>query len=249
MSESRSRRAFLQATTAARPPARRLQPTAAPRASRAAAPSSFLPIVRPPDRVFAQVEGERLILERSASGAWARAGVRVETSPGTARLAVRVASDVPLRRVELRWARVRPAGRAPAGRPLGAGLRRSRVARRRARAADALVLPRPRRPRTHGYGVRTGAGALAHWQRGRRGREPLARRPLRRPRRRARRPHARGGDRRRARGRATASRPSPPPGPSAPSCTKRPRLPPRPSTAATAGTAPTTASTRTSSVR
>ena len=67
MSGSRSRRAFLQATTAAAGAA--ASAAAAPRASGAAAPSSFLPIVRPPDRVFAQVEGERLILEKGTSGA------------------------------------------------------------------------------------------------------------------------------------------------------------------------------------
>ncbi len=96
--------------------------------------------------------------------------------------------------------RRRAAGPAHPGRPLGARLRRSRVARGRAGAADAVVLPDPRRPgdtrlrRAHG---RLGPRPLAG---GRRGRESLARRPLRRPRRRAEGPDPRGGDRGRPRG-------------------------------------------------
>jgi len=161
MSGSRSRRAFLQATTAAAGAA--ASAAAAPRASGAAAPSSFLPIVRPPDRVFAQVEGERLILEKGTSGAWARGGVHVETSLGGERLAVRLASDVPLRRVELRWAVSVP----PGVRLLGDHWERG--------YGDLEwrgVVPERPMPwyflahdghATHGYGVRTGAGALAHW--------------------------------------------------------------------------------------
>ena len=163
MSESRSRRAFLQATTAAAAGAATTA-AAVPKAARAVAPSSFLPIVRLPDRVFAHVEGERLVLEKGASGAWARGGVRVETSLAGERLAVRAASDVPLRRVRLRWEVAVP----PGLRLLGDHWERG--------YGDLEwrgVVPERPMPwfflthdghRTHGYGVRTGTSALAHWQ-------------------------------------------------------------------------------------
>jgi alpha-galactosidase len=162
MSESRSRRAFLQATTAAAAGVA-VSATAAPGASRAA-PSSFLPVVCPPDRVFAHVEGERLVLERGEPGTWARGSVRVETSPAGERLEVRAASEVALRRVELRWTIAIP----PGLRLLGDHWERG--------YGDLEwrgVVPERPMPwyflahdghRTHGYGVRTGAGALAHWQ-------------------------------------------------------------------------------------
>jgi alpha-galactosidase len=162
MSESSSRRSFLQATTAAAAGA--ASPAGAlPQPSRAAVGSSFLSIVSHPDRVFAQVEGEGLALERIASGEWVRGGVRVETAAFEDRLAVRVASDVPLRRVELRWARRAPAGLRVLGdhweRGYGDLEWRGVVPER---PMPWYFLTHDGRS-THGYGVRTGGGALAHW--------------------------------------------------------------------------------------
>ena len=163
MSESRSRRAFLQTTTAAAAGAA-ASATAAPKASRAVAASSFLPIVRPPDRVFAHVEGERLALERIASGEWVRGGVRIETATTVDRLPVRVASAVSLRRVHLRWALPVPPGLQLLGdhweRGYGDLEWRGVVPER---PMPWYFLAHDGR-RTHGYGVRTDAGALAHWQ-------------------------------------------------------------------------------------
>jgi alpha-galactosidase len=162
MREPRSRRAFLQATTAAAAGAA-ASATAAPGAS-PEAPSSFLPIVRPPDRVFAHVEGQRLVLEKDASGAWARGGVRVETPLAGDRLAVRAAGGVPLRRIELRFTVAVPPGLRLLGdqweRGYGDLEWRGVVPER---PMPWYFLTHDGR-RTHGYGVRTGAGALAHWQ-------------------------------------------------------------------------------------
>ena len=164
---SQSRREFLQASAGAAAGAA-LPETGVARRSpgpRAGA-GSFLPLLHPPDRVVAVTAEERLNLERAASGAWAGKGVRVETPLTGAGdgLAVRVASERPLRRVLLRWA-LRVPG---AVRVLGDHWERG--------YGDlewrSLV---PERPlpwyfltndgaRTHGYGVRTGAAALAHWQ-------------------------------------------------------------------------------------
>ena len=112
--------------------------------------------MRPPDRVFAHVEGERLVLERGASGAWARGGVRVETSTGERTLAVRAASDVPLRRVQLRWAVAVPPGLHLLGdhweRGYGDLEWRGVVPER---PMPWYFLAHDGR-RTHGYGVRTG---------------------------------------------------------------------------------------------
>jgi alpha-galactosidase len=161
MSGPRSRRAFLQATTAAGVAA---TATAEAGASRAAAPSSFLPILRPPDRVFAHVESERLSLERIASGEWVRGGVRVETASLPDRLAVRAGTDVPLRRLHLRWSLAFPPGLRLLGdhweRGYGDLEWRGIVPER---PMPWFFLAHDGR-RTHGYGVRTGAGALAHWQ-------------------------------------------------------------------------------------
>ncbi|HUL78182.1 MAG TPA: hypothetical protein VL691_13035 [Vicinamibacteria bacterium] len=168
MGGSRSRRAFLRATAGAASVAASSSAAAAAsapaRASRSSAPSPLLPVARPPDRVFAHVEGERLVLERTRAGAWARGSVHVETRPDGDRLVVRTASEAPLRQVQLRWA----VAVAPGLRILGDHWERG--------YGDlewrGLV---PERPmpwlflthdgrRTHGYGVRTGAGALAHWR-------------------------------------------------------------------------------------
>jgi hypothetical protein len=241
MSESSSRRSFLQATTAAAAGAA-IPAGALPQPSRAAVGSSFLSIVSHPDRVFAQVEGEGLALERIASGEWVRGGVRVETAAFEDRLAVRVASDVPLRRVELRWARRAPAGLRVLGdhweRGYGDLEWRGVVPER---PMPWYFLTHDGRS-THGYGVRTGGGALAHWHLDSEGvslwldlpcsRAGRSKPPASSP----------------ARGRAT-SRPSLPHGPSAPCFTSGRSCRRRPSTAATAGTAPTTASTPTSSDR
>ena len=161
MSGPRSRRAFLQATTAAGVAA---TATAGAGAPRAAAASSFLPILRPPDRVFAHVESERLSLERIGSGEWVRGGVRVETASLPDRLAVRAGTDVPLRRLHLRWAVALPPGLRLLGdhweRGYGDLEWRGVVPER---PMPWFFLAHDGR-RTHGYGVRTGANALAHWQ-------------------------------------------------------------------------------------
>jgi alpha-galactosidase len=158
MSEPLSRRTFLRATTAAGVSA------AAPGASRAGG-SSFLPILRPPDRVFAHVEeGGRRALESDGAFAWARGGVRAEASLAGDRLAVRAASEVPLRRLELRWSVVLPPGLRLLGdhweRGYGDLEWRGVVPER---PMPWYFLTHDGR-RTHGYGVRTGGGALAHWQ-------------------------------------------------------------------------------------
>ena len=156
------------------------------------------------------------------------------------------ASDVPLRRCSCAGTSLSRRACACSA-TTGSGLRRPRVARDRARAADALVLPGPRRasartatacapartrsptgrwtPRASACGSTSAAAAAASsWG------------------------AARSRRRRSWRARAaTASRPSPRRGPSAPSSTTGRACRPRPSTAATAGTAPTTASTPTSS--
>jgi alpha-galactosidase len=160
VSVPRSRRAFLQATAAA------AAGTAAAetKPGRSAVPSSFLPVVRPPDCVFALVESERLTLEKGAAGEWARGGVRVETSPAGDRLAVRVASETALRAVHLRWAVAVPEGLRVLGdhweRGYGDLEWRGIVPER---PMPWYVLTNDGR-RTHGYGVRTGANAFAHWQ-------------------------------------------------------------------------------------
>jgi alpha-galactosidase len=163
MSLPGSRRAFLRATTAAAAgAAAAVRTEAAP--SPTAPSSTFLPIGRPPDRVFAHVEGERLALERIASEGWVRGGVRVETAAIPDRLAVRVGSDVPLRRVHLRWTLAVPSGLRLLGdhweRGYGDLEWRGVVPER---PMPWFFLTHDGR-RTHGYGVRTGAGALAHWQ-------------------------------------------------------------------------------------
>jgi alpha-galactosidase len=163
MSESRSRRAFLQATAAAAA-AGTAAGAAEPKPSGRATPSSFLPIVRPPDRVFAHVEGERLALEKGMTGEWARGGARVETSLSGDRMAVTVASEAPLRRVHLRWGVAVPPGLRLLGdhweRGYGDLEWRGVVPER---PMPWFFLTHDGR-RTHGYGVRTGASALAHWQ-------------------------------------------------------------------------------------
>ncbi len=250
MSGSRSRRSFLQATTAA---------AAGAAAVRYGSPQDLSgggAFVVPADRAASRSRlrpGRRASdcsLERSASGAWVarrRAASRRRRSANAWPCAWRATSRCGACTCAGRWPV--PPGSAPARRPLGARLRRPRVARRRRPSGRCPGTSSPTTAaRTHGYGVRTGgerAGPLAG---GRRGRQPLARRPLRRARRRAGRPHARGGDRRGARGprrRVGLRRRA---GPSAPSCTTGRACRPRPSTAATAGTAPTTASTPTSCV-
>jgi alpha-galactosidase len=164
MSEPRSRRAFLRATATTAAGSAAVTATARAAPSRAAAPSSFLPIVRPPDRVFAHVEGERLALERIGSREWVRGGVRVETAAVADQLAVRAASDVPLRRLQLRWAAAIPPGVRLLGdhweRGYGDLEWRGVVPER---PMPWFFLAHDGR-RTHGYGVRTGANALAHWQ-------------------------------------------------------------------------------------
>ena len=161
MSESKSRRSFLRAAAATGTAA---MAAADVRPSGRASPDSPLPLVRPPDRVFAQVDGERLALERIGSREWVRGGVRVETSAVAERLAVRVASDVPLRRLQLRWAVAVPPGLRLLGdhweRGYGDLEWRGVVPER---PMPWFFLAHDGR-RTHGYGVRTGASALAHWQ-------------------------------------------------------------------------------------
>ena len=104
------------------------------------------------------------MLERIACGEWVRGGVRIETATTIERLAVRVASDVSLRRVHLRWALPVPPGLQLLGdhweRGYGDLEWRGVVPER---PMPWYFLARDGR-RTHGYGVRTGASALAHWQ-------------------------------------------------------------------------------------
>jgi hypothetical protein len=118
----------------------------------------------PPDRVFAHVEGERLALEKGMTGEWARGGVRVETPLTGDRMAVTVASEAPLRRVHLRWGVAVPTGLRLLGdhweRGYGDLEWRGVVPER---PMPWFFLTYDGR-RTHGYGVRTDASALAHWQ-------------------------------------------------------------------------------------
>jgi alpha-galactosidase len=159
---SQSRREFLQASTVA---AVGTAATVGAKATRPhiSAPTSFLPILRPPDRILALTESDRLSLERGAGGEWGRAGVRVTTEATTDRLAVQVASEGPLRRVQLRWSV-----------PVADGLRVLGDHWERGYGDLEWRGLVPERPlpwfflthdgrRTHGYGVRTGPGALAHW--------------------------------------------------------------------------------------
>jgi alpha-galactosidase len=163
MNRRGSRRAFLSATTAA---AAGVAAAAAAKAgpSTTGAAATFLPVARPPDRVSAHVESDRLVLERISSEGWVRGGVRVETAALVDRLAVRVASAVPLRRVHLRWALAVPEGLRLLGdhweRGYGDLEWRGVVPER---PMPWFFLAHDGR-RTHGYGVRTGANALAHWQ-------------------------------------------------------------------------------------
>jgi alpha-galactosidase len=123
-----------------------------------------MPLVRPPDRVVALIEGERLILEKSGGSEWARGSVRVTSEAAADRLFVRVASGAPLRRVQLRWSFATPAGLRVLGdhweRGYGDLEWRGVVPER---PLPWFFLTHDGR-RTHGYGVRTGPGALAHWQ-------------------------------------------------------------------------------------
>jgi alpha-galactosidase len=162
MTTAKTRRAFIEAAAGAS-----IGAAARPAESRAAtrpASSSFLTIVRPPDRVFAHVEGETLTLEKGAGGGWARSGVRVETAVTGDRLAVRATSDTPLRRIHLRWTHALPQGLRLLGdhweRGYGDLEWRGVVPER---PMPWYFLTHDGR-RTHGYGVRTGARALAHWQ-------------------------------------------------------------------------------------
>ena len=161
MGESRSRRSFLQAAVAAGGAATAAATEPGPRG---AAPSSFLAIVRPPDQAFVHVEGERLTLAKSAPGEWTHGSVHVETTAAGERLAVRVASGLALRRVHLRWAVTVPSGLRLLGdhweRGYGDLEWRGVVPER---PMPWFFLAHDGR-RTHGYGVRTGASALAHWQ-------------------------------------------------------------------------------------
>jgi len=158
-STTTSRRVFLQATATAGAAAA----AAETRPARASAATSFLALVRPPDGVLAQVDDSRTALEKTGDG-WAGGGVVVETRTRGDQLDVRVRSAAPLRRVQLRWAA-----------PVAEGLRvlgdhwergygdlewRGIVPER---PLPWLFLTHDGR-RTHGYGVRTGARALAHWQ-------------------------------------------------------------------------------------
>jgi alpha-galactosidase len=162
MDEPRSRRAFLQATAAAA--AGTTAAAADTRPARTAGPSSFLPVLRPPDRIFAHVDGGRLPLEKSGPADWARGGLRVETLLAGDRLSVRVGSDVPLRRIHLRWAVGVPEGLRFLGdhweRGYGDLEWRGIVPER---PMPWFFLSHDRK-RTHGYGVRTAANAFAHWQ-------------------------------------------------------------------------------------
>jgi alpha-galactosidase len=156
-----SRRVFLQATAAATAGAAATAAETNP--ARVSAVTSFLALVRPPDRVLAQAGDFRTPLEKTGSG-WAARGIEVETQPDGGRLAVRVRSAAPLRRLQLRWTT-----------PVAEGLRvlgdhwergygdlewRGLVPER---PLPWLFLTHDGR-RTHGYGVRAGARSLAHWQ-------------------------------------------------------------------------------------
>jgi alpha-galactosidase len=159
--QRKSRREFLQASTVA---AVGTATTAgAGKVPSHRSPTSFMPILRPPDRIVALTEGDRLSLEKATGGEWARGGVRITTDATTDRLAVRVASETPLRRVQLRWSL-----------PVAEGLRVLGDHWERAYGDLEWRGLVPERPmpwfflthdgrRTHGYGVRTRPGALAHW--------------------------------------------------------------------------------------
>ena len=250
MSESSSRRAFLQATTAAAAGAAIpavARPQAVPGRDRVVVPvdrAPSRPRLRPRRGRAPRAREERV----AASGS--RGGVRVETAAFEDRLAVRVASDVPLRRVELRWARRAPAGLRLLGDHWERGygdLEWRGVVPERPMPWYFLThdgQPHARLRRAHG---RRRPGSLAP---GRRGREPLARPALRRARGPARRPDARSRDSvvaREGHERRVGLRCRT--GLLRRACTSGRSCRRRPSTAATAGTAPTTASTPTSSDR
>jgi alpha-galactosidase len=163
ISENPSRRAFLQTGVAAAAAA------GAPRGLAADGGQTFVDIIRPPDYVAAYVEGAgRKTLAKSGSR-WQDADVEVSAEAkqqaGARTLAFSVASpSSPLERLELRWW-----GRLPEGsRFLGDQWERS-YGDLEWRGFDAdRVMPwyflAATGRGTHGYGVKTGAGAFCFWQ-------------------------------------------------------------------------------------
>ena len=160
---NKSRRAFLGTSMAAVTAAR------APRVSAAETKETFVDIIRPPDFASAYVETSgRIMLSRSADR-WQAEDVEVTTEvkqleAGRA-LALSVTSPRhPLERLHLRWL-----GRLPAGtRFLGDHWERSYGDLEwRGFSADR-VMPwyflAATGQGTHGYGVKTGAGAFCFWQ-------------------------------------------------------------------------------------
>ena len=159
MGGPRSRRAFLQATTAAGVAATATAQAGAPPA---AAPSSFLPMLRPPDRVFAHVDGGRLSLETTGPPSGAAGCKSRHRSPGPPRSPCQERPSSP-----------------PHPPPMGVGAppRLRVLGDHWERGYGDLewrgVVPERPMPwfflthdgrRTHGYGVRTGTNAFAHWQ-------------------------------------------------------------------------------------
>jgi alpha-galactosidase len=162
MDDARSRRAFLQATAAAAAATTAAAADTGP--ARSPGLSSFLLVLRPPDRVSAHANGGHLSLEKSGPAEWGRSGLHIETPLAGDRLAVRARSDLPLRRIHLRWVVDAP----PRLRVLGDHWERG--------YGDLEwrgIVPERPMPwfflthdgrHTHGYGVRAGTNAFAHWQ-------------------------------------------------------------------------------------
>ncbi len=155
----KSRRKFLTAGMAA---------TAAagiPRPSLAQSEDTFVDIIRAPDFAAAYVEGSGRITLSAAGSRWQSGDVEVVTEEKEKALAISVASPrSPLERLHLRWW-----GRLPEGtRFLGDDWERSYGDLEWRGFAGDRVMPwyflAATGDGTHGYGVKTGAGAFCFWR-------------------------------------------------------------------------------------
>lgn len=125
--------------------------------------SNALDILRPPNRVTAFTESD--VLELSVTGQeWRQNDVRVVTTPGASTLVVQIAAPQSApSRVRLRWQVQAP----PAALLLGDHWERGYGDLEWRGLMPERVMPwyflLHDRARTHGYGVKTGAGALCFW--------------------------------------------------------------------------------------
>jgi alpha-galactosidase len=158
-----SRRAFLGYGVAA------VAAAGSPRGVSAGSASSFLDIIRPPDRVTAFAEGGPPLHLQRFGGRWRAQDVEIATEPkqqlSVRELSIKVSSPrTSLTRVHLRWSGPLP----ETLRFLGDHWERSYGDLEWRGYAGERIMPwyffASNGDVTHGYGVRTGGGALCFWQ-------------------------------------------------------------------------------------